>query len=278
MTGNYTILDTIPSTDNGTIDKEIRPKVSSLVPASMFAAGVFGNSLALIVLSRSPADQKKTVFYRLVAALAFIDLFGTCTTSPVTLLIYSNNLKWIGGQPLCDYFSFMLIFAGMATVFIIGAMAFDRYMALRHPYIYHAKIKPKHATVIIVTLWLVSIFLALLPKFGLGRNVRQYPGTWCFFAIHGNTIEDKVFAILYSSVGIIIIFTIAILNIILISTLCRMRKKAPPSHNARTVIQCEIQMVIFLVGVMFVFSVCYGPLMVRTDRRKRIFLHVTCYI
>jgi hypothetical protein len=47
---------------------------SSLVPATMFATGVFGNSFALFVLCNSPKDQRRTIFYRLVAALAFNDL------------------------------------------------------------------------------------------------------------------------------------------------------------------------------------------------------------
>jgi prostaglandin E receptor 4 len=61
-------------------------------------------------------------------ALAFNDLLGTTATSPIVLLVYSKG-RWIGGQPLCDYFSFILIFAGLVTVFIIGAMALDRFMA-----------------------------------------------------------------------------------------------------------------------------------------------------
>ena len=245
-----------------TLDYGIRPHVSSFVPATMFAAGVFGNSLALFVLSRSPKEQRRTVFYRLVAALAFTDLFGTVATSPVTLLVYSNKLKWIGGQSLCDYFAVMLIFAGLATVFIVCAMAFDKFMALKHPYIYHAKINYKQATYIVLVIWLAATFIALLPIMGFGKTVKQYPGSWCFFEIHGDSAKEKGFAVLYSILGILIIFTITILNIILISTLCHMKKTAPHSVNARYVIQCEVQMVIFLLGVTMVFSVCYAPLMV----------------
>jgi prostaglandin E receptor 4 len=88
---------------------------SSLVPATMFATGVFGNSFALFVLCNSPKDQRRTIFYRLVAALAFNDLLGTTATSPIVLLVYSKG-RWIGGQPLCDYFSFILIFAGKFSI------------------------------------------------------------------------------------------------------------------------------------------------------------------
>jgi prostaglandin E receptor 4 len=66
-----------------------------------------------------------------------------------------------------------LIFAGLVTVFIIGAMALDRFMALKHPYIYHANVKYKQATYIILTLWVVAIVIALLPIIGLGENMKN---------------------------------------------------------------------------------------------------------
>lgn len=251
---NYTNISYLETSN------EVKP-FSSLVPATMFATGVFGNSFALFVLCNSPKDQRRTIFYRLVAALAFNDLLGTTATSPIVLLVYSKG-RWIGGQPLCDYFSFILIFAGLVTVFIIGAMALDRFMALKHPYIYHANVKYKQATYIILTLWVVAIVIALLPIIGLGENVKQFPWTWCFFQIHGESADEKAFAVLYSLLGISIILTICILNIILITTLCHMRKKVTHSVNARNIIQCEVQMVIFLVGVTIIFTVCYAPLMV----------------
>lgn len=235
---------------------------SSTVPATMFAAGVFGNSLALFVLCNSPKEQKRTVFYRLVATLAFTDLFGTLATSPVVLVVYSHG-RWVGGQHLCEYFAFMLTFAGLATVFIIGAMALDRFMALKHPYIYHANVKYKQTTYIILAIWLAAIVIALLPILGLGTYVKQFPYTWCFFQIHGEAATEKAFAVIYSILGMSIIITIAILNIMLMTTLFHMRRKAPHSVNARNIIQCELQMVIFLVGVTMVFGVCYAPLMVR---------------
>ncbi|XP_060083387.1 prostaglandin E2 receptor EP4 subtype-like [Ylistrum balloti] len=242
-----------------------KPMVSLVVPAVMFAAGVFGNILALVVLGCSSREHKRTVFYRLVGGLAMTDLFGTMCTSPVTLVIYANNLKWVGGQSLCNYSSFMLIFAGFTTLFIVCFMALDRYIALTHPYFYSAKITHHKVKYILGALWGVAFSLACLPLIGLGENVLHFPGTWCFFDFRGKELRVKMFAYLYSFIGIGVILAIFILNIIVIATVWKMRQMTSV-QNSYSNIKCldsEIQMVIFLVGILAVFGLCWAPLMVR---------------
>ncbi|OWF46015.1 prostaglandin E2 receptor EP4 subtype-like [Mizuhopecten yessoensis] len=253
--------------ENGTdLDSALtRPMVSLVVPAVMFAAGVFGNVLALVVLGRSSREHKRTVFYRLVGGLAVTDLFGTMCTSPVTLVIYSNNLKWVGGQSLCNYSSFMLIFAGFTTLFIVCFMALDRYIALNHPYFYSAKITHHKVKYILGALWGAAFSLACLPLIGLGENVLHFPGTWCFFDFRGKELRVKMFAYLYSFIGIGVILAIFILNLIVIATVWKMRQMTSV-QNSYSNIKCldsEIQMVIFLVGILAVFGLCWAPLMVR---------------
>ena len=238
--------------------------VSLTVPAIMFALGVFGNALALIILSRSPKEHKRTVFYRLMGGLALTDLVGTTAVSPVTLLTYSNNLQWVGGQPLCDYFSFMLIFFGFATVFLICSMAMDRYIALRKPYFYSAKITHQKAKYILLTIWGLAFLVACCPLLGLGKNVKHFPGSWCFFEFNGETIAVRLFAYLYSIIGLMVICSIFVLNTCVIFTLCKMRKVSNMQNQSMNVkaMDSEIQMVILLVGILAVFGVCYAPLMV----------------
>ncbi|XP_033737502.1 prostaglandin E2 receptor EP4 subtype-like [Pecten maximus] len=242
-----------------------KPMVSLVVPAVMFAAGVFGNVLALVVLGCSSREHKRTVFYRLVGGLAVTDLFGTMCTSPVTLVIYANNLTWVGGQSLCNYSSFMLIFAGFTTLFIVCFMALDRYIALRHPYFYSAKITHHKVKYILGALWGAAFSLACLPLIGLGENVLHFPGTWCFFDFRGEELRVKMFAYLYSFIGIGVILAIFILNIIVIATVWKMRRitKVQNSYSNIKCLDTEIQMVIFLVGILAVFGVCWAPLMVR---------------
>lgn len=225
--------------------------VSMVVPSVMFAAGVLGNSLALVVLFSSRKEQKHSVFYRLVGALAITDLFGTCATSPIILVVYANGLKWQGGRPLCNYASFMMIFAGLATIFILASMAMDRYLALNKPYFYSAHVSPARVKVLFPVLLAAALLMACLPLIGVGDNVHHFPGTWCFFDYYGTSLRVKFFAYLYSVMGLSALTVIVILNFVVLRTVLSLHRKA-----------CEIQMVVFLIGIMTVVSVCWAPLMV----------------
>ncbi|XP_033736824.1 prostaglandin E2 receptor EP4 subtype-like isoform X2 [Pecten maximus] len=246
-------------------------KVSPASTAIQFTFGVIGNLLAIFVLVRSAKSHKWRVFYRLVGALAVTDLFGIVATSPVAFIVYANNLKWVGGQPLCDYLSFMLIFAGLATVFIVAAMSLDRFVAVWFPYSYNVTMKKAYlVNLAVISLWLVSISIAFLPLIGLGQNVLQFPGTWCFFNFFGTDIEDKFFAYFYATIGIIMILLTAILNSLVIFMLGKanrqngLRRKAASvgSRSGRTR-RNDVFIMIFLVVLMVVFATCWTPLMIR---------------
>lgn len=122
-------------------------KNSTVINASlMFAFGVFGNILALIVLKRSDSDQKWMLFYRLVAGLTMTDLFGTCATTPLVIATYVNDFKWVGGVPSCKYFAFMMVYAGVATMTTVCLMSVERILCIRHLYLYYSRLNKNHAT------------------------------------------------------------------------------------------------------------------------------------
>lgn len=241
------------------------PLISLTVPAVMFASGVLGNLLAIFVLARSSREHKQTVFYRLVGALACTDLFGTCATSPVTLAVYANNLKWVGGVPLCNYESFMLIFAGYATICIVGTMAVDRFLAISHPFFYDTHVTHGRAKFIIIGLWSFSAFMGCLPIIGLGENINQYPGTWCFFTFTSSELKNQIFAYLYAIIGLLVIGVTAISNVVVTSVLLKMRRKAIRSMNTCNAKRhdSELQMMVLLLGIIIIFSTCWCPFLVR---------------
>lgn len=243
------------------------PLISLQVPAIMFASGVFGNVLAICVLLRSSKEHKQTVFYRLVGALACTDLFGTCAISPVTLAVYANNLSWVGGDALCNYESFMFIFAGYSTIFIIGTMAIDRFIALVHPFFYDTHITYSRAKFGILGLWGFAAFMGLLPVMGLGENVKQYPGTWCFFSFTSSEVKNQIFSYMYAAIGLLIIFVTALSNVVVTFTLLKMRRKAMNGCNTKRH-DSELQMVILLLGIIIIFSTCWCPLLVSILRIK----------
>jgi prostaglandin E receptor 4 len=100
------------------------------------STGIVGNILALVVLYTSSNEAKKTVFYTLLAGLAWTDLIGICLTSPIAILAYANNLQLPGGKPLCFYHAFVMIFFGIVTPLLVCTMSLERVLALRQPIVY----------------------------------------------------------------------------------------------------------------------------------------------
>ena len=238
----------------------------------MFAFGVFGNILALVVLKRSGSvsDNKRKLFYRLVAGLTLTDLFGTTCTSPVVISVYMNDFKWIGGDPMCKYFAFMMVFACFGTMFIVCIMAIERLLCIRYPYLYHARLRKKHATIFLCSAWLSAAIFASLPIIGFGKIILQYPYTWCFIDYYTENSVDIAFNCLFASLAILIISVTVGCNIAVLITLLKTKMRGISRRRRSDSRQfagyskryAECQMAVLLIGITIVFSSCYLPLMV----------------
>ena len=77
----------------------------------------------------------------------------------------------MGGQPLCDYFSFMMIFAGLATVLVVGCMALERFLAILHPYAYERHVAPERVKCVLAGVWVVAALISCLPLLKVGTCV-----------------------------------------------------------------------------------------------------------
>ncbi|BFY99839.1 hypothetical protein BsWGS_02879 [Bradybaena similaris] len=250
-----------------------------MVPSVMFFLGVLGNVTALIILTIRPSkDSKCTAFYQLVKALACMDLFGIVASSPVTIIVYLKHgfLIDTGGMKLCHYFSFILVLAGNATVFIVLVMAAERYIVTKYPFKYTVVVKPLTVNCSIAVVWGLSTLIALLPIFGMGRNVQPWPGTWCFFDYRSRTLDGQIYSYSYAIAGLLAILVTIILNLSVIRHLWRMRRSRLSTSSIRSDQfsprresranrgqDSEKRMVIFLMAITIVFTVCYAPLMVR---------------
>ncbi|XP_049636737.1 olfactory receptor 8I2-like [Suncus etruscus] len=94
---------------------------------------VLGN-LGLIMLIRM--DSKlHTPMYFFLSNLAFIDIFYTSTITPKALLSFQSHQKTISFE---GCFVQMCFFVGLAgsECFLLGSMAYDRYVAICNPLLY----------------------------------------------------------------------------------------------------------------------------------------------
>ncbi|KAM9323319.1 prostaglandin E receptor 4 (subtype EP4) c [Pholidichthys leucotaenia] len=256
----------------------LRLESTSLVTsATMFAVGVVGNLIAIVVLCVSKKEQKETTFYTLVCGMAITDLLGTCFTSPVVIATYVAN-RWPGGALLCHFFSFSMLFFGSAGMSILCAMAVERYLAINHAYFYSKHIDRTMARFALLAIYLANIVLCVMPSFGFGQHVRHFPGTWCFLDWRAMDAVGAGYSFLYGSVMLMLIAVTVLCNLAVCRSLVGMNQRTgivrtelcEQAGSRRRFLRlpsvtsaAEIQMFWLMIFMTIVFLVCSIPLVVR---------------
>lgn len=235
-----------------------------------------GNVIAIVVLCKSRREQKETTFYTLVCGLAVTDLLGTLLASPVTIATYMKG-SWPGGEPLCQYFGFTLLFFSLAGLSIICAMSVDRYIAINHAYFYNDYVNQRLAAVTLLGIYVSNALFCALPSMGFGLVKEQYPKTWCFLEWRSNVTSDAAYSFTYAGLSSLLILATVICNVLVCGALIRMHRRyvrrtslgtdlqrnVDPRRRARNfgrLAGAEIQMVILLIGTSVVILVCSIPL------------------
>lgn len=263
-----TIPPTVPSMSGRTMVPTI--------PSIMFIFGVVGNVIAIVVLCKSRREHKETTFYTLVCGLAVTDLLGTLLASPVTIATYVKG-EWPGGEPLCQYFGFTMLFFSLAGLSIICAMSVERYIAINHAYFYNQFVDQRLAGVTLLSIYVSNALFCALPSMGFGQVRKQYPKTWCFLEWRSNRTSDAAYSFTYAGLSSVLILATVICNVLVCGALIRMHRRyvrrmslgtdlqrnVDPRRRARSfgrLAGAEIQMVILLIGTSVVILVCSIPL------------------
>lgn len=246
------------------------------IPSIMFIFGVVGNIIAIVVLCKSRREQKETTFYTLVCGLAVTDLLGTLLASPVTIATYVKG-AWPGGEPLCQYFGFTMLFFSLAGLSIICAMSVERYIAINHAYFYNDYVDQRLAALTLLGIYVSNALFCALPSMGFGLVKEQYPKTWCFLEWRSNRTSDAAYSFTYAGLSSVLILATVICNVLVCAALIRMHRRyvrrmslgtdpqrnMDPRRRARSFSRlagAEIQMVILLIGTSVVILVCSIPL------------------
>ncbi|KAF3849313.1 hypothetical protein F7725_015810 [Dissostichus mawsoni] len=248
------------------------------IPAIMFIFGVVGNVIAIVVLRISRKEQKETTFYTLVCGLAVTDLLGTLLASPVTIATYVKG-EWPGGEPLCQYSGFILLFFFLVQLSIVFAMSVERYLAINHAYFYNEYVNQKLAALTLLAIYISNIVFCALPSLGFGQVTRQKPGTWCFIDWQNNQTTVATYNLMYAGVNSVIVLATVICNVMVCGALILMHKRfirrTSLGTDQRRIAElrrrrsfgrlagAEIQMVILLIATSAVVLICSIPLVLR---------------
>eukprot|EP00058_Branchiostoma_floridae_P004630 XP_002590118.1 hypothetical protein BRAFLDRAFT_123477 [Branchiostoma floridae] len=146
----------------------------------MITVGIFGNILILIV-NRYIMKRRKTWPTILLRWLAWTDVLNCSIGLVIPLVGYYVDVYSI--PALCDLNGIVLFGLSVASQLIVALMSAERCLSLLQPFAYEAHFGPdsKKMYYILGSIGLYSLVVALLPTFGLNRNVPHYPYTFCMF-------------------------------------------------------------------------------------------------
>ncbi|KAM9294324.1 prostaglandin D2 receptor-like [Gastrophryne carolinensis] len=246
----------------------------------LFSAGAVGNVIAIFILWRHKLRASKvSVFYILVTGLTITNLMGKCLVSPMVLAAYSKNqtlVEMVENRRLCDFFSFLMIFFGLAPMLILLAMALDCWIALAYPFFYHNYITKRVGLLVPLAVYVFSLVFCSLPFAGIGKFEQYCPGTWCFIqmSVEDSKPEVLAYSVLYGTVMGIFVLAIIICNMAIMRRLYQMYQiqhqrnsvVAKPGLKVDCVKQAgmeEMDHLILLAVMTVIFAVCSLPLTVR---------------
>ncbi|XP_059183643.1 prostaglandin E receptor 2a (subtype EP2) [Centropristis striata] len=272
-----------------------------LISAIMFALGIFGNVVALVILevrrrrnARNGETWRRSLFQILITALVVTDLAGTCLVSPLVQLSYARNMTLVGmaasSRSVCSYFGVSMTFFSLATMSLLFSMALERCCAIGFPYEYSRHVTKKCAYISIPVVFSLCILFCMLPFAGFGKYVQYCPGTWCFIDMNPVQPLDKAYAILYATVMIVLVLAIVMCNGFVMYQLFRMYQRrrrnggsmmnsvrSTSSSKAMSMAE-EVEHLILLIFMTIIFIICTLPLVIRVymnsigDRKESHFL------
>ncbi|XP_053469344.1 P2Y purinoceptor 11-like [Ictalurus furcatus] len=151
---------------NSTFQKEVLPPIYSVE----MCVALMGNILALWLLV---TKEKKNWHTGVVFScnLVISDIFYALTL-PLLIDNYSRNRQWIFGDAVCKIERFLFTCNLYVSIYFIMCISVNRYLAIVHPFFTHKHIRPKHAKIISVFVWIfvASISSPLLYFSGVNRD------------------------------------------------------------------------------------------------------------
>ena len=154
--------------------------------------GCLGNIVAMVVVFKV-LRSRQTIPNVLILALGCVDLFTIIFGFVPALFNYFSGLK-IGRASLCNFQGFVLNLFYLMSIILVSCLSFDRFLALYTPFFYKARgaFNWRKITVFLIPFFCFAMVICLLPSFGLGKHVLQYPGTFCMFQPNPTELGGKI--------------------------------------------------------------------------------------
>lgn len=187
--------------------------------------GFIGNTFVLIITYRI-LRYRKNIPTILILFLAWTDFLTFPLIYPQSLIKYFFGI-YIGDYSACDFQGTVITFLYGVSILLVLVMSIDRLLALYKPFCYeqHISYDKEKVKVTAIGVGTAGLTVALLPTFGVGRNVLHFPGTFCLFEWGAKTVDGIALLYIYMTVLSIAILAIVFCNLTVVVLAWRLMRR-----------------------------------------------------
>ena len=139
------------------VERDIGKGMSLLIIGLL---GLIGNILTIALIF---SFKKRHVPDILVLSLAFNDVYTVLFPIMIALVAYFYPLRLTQGHWSCELMSLLSLISRIMSMFLHTLIGVDRFLAIARPLQYRRIVKPSSALLIIITLFILSLFISVIP-------------------------------------------------------------------------------------------------------------------
>lgn len=244
----------------------------------IYTITVVGN-LGIIILTQVDS-RLHTPMYFFIKHLAFIDLGNSTVICPKMLLNFVVDQNTISYYACATQLAFFLMFI-ISEFFILSAMAYDRYLAICNPLLYHVIMSQRLCHMLVGIPYLYSTFQALLFTIKIftltfcGSNVINH--FYCddvplLLMLCSNAQEIELLIILFSAFNLISSLLVILMSYILILTVIFQMHSAEGRKKAFSTCGSHLMVVVVFYGsLLFMYMQPNSTHSFDTDKMASVF-------
>ncbi|XP_006989763.2 olfactory receptor 8K3-like [Peromyscus maniculatus bairdii] len=223
----------------------------------IYVASVVGN-LGMIILTTLD-ERLQTPMYFFLRHLAFIDFGYSTAVGPKLLVNFVTNENTIPYN-WCALQLALFIFFIISELFVLAAMAYDRYVAICSPLLYTVIMSQKVCWVLVIIPYLFSAFLSLITTIKIfissfcGHKVISH--FYCdslplLTLICSGTHDIELIILIFSAFNLVSSLSVVLVSYILILVAIIRMNSAEGRHKAFSTCGSHLTVVVVLYGTLF---------------------------
>ncbi|XP_004621798.2 olfactory receptor 8K3-like [Sorex araneus] len=223
----------------------------------IYVISLVGN-LGMIILTNIDS-RLQTPMYFFLRHLAFIDLGYSTAVGPKTLVNFIANQNRIPYHWCATQLAFFIFFI-ISELFVLSAMAYDRYVAICNPLLYTVVMSQKVCWVLVLIPYAYSAFLSLITTIKIfissfcGHNVISH--FYCdslplLTLVCSGTHDVEMIILIFSAFNLVSSLLIVIVSYILILKAILRMKSAEGRRKAFSTCGSHLTAVVILYATLF---------------------------